>query len=57
MPESTPEEDKNLGKWVRVDRDLNLRTGICVLITERPDSRVPTHLLPPNQTIRRAAYR
>ncbi len=28
---TTPEEDKAKGKWVRIDRDLNMRTGIWYL--------------------------
>ncbi|WVW78226.1 hypothetical protein I302_100178 [Kwoniella bestiolae CBS 10118] len=31
QPETTPELDKLKGKWVRVERDLNLRTGLWYL--------------------------
>ncbi len=38
-PPTTPEEDKRKGKWVRVDRDLNWKTGIWylyVILRSRP---------------------
>lgn len=31
-PRSTPEEDALKGSWVRVDNDLNLKTGIWYLV-------------------------
>lgn len=41
-PKTTPEEDKRLGKWVRVDRDLNWKTGLWYLVRPSPSS-IPSH--------------
>lgn len=38
-PKSTPQEDKALGKWVRVERDLNWKTGLWYLV--RPPHAQP----------------
>lgn len=49
LPPSTSEDDKLKGKWVRVDKDLNIRTGIWYLSlyyrrTHRLDAPVITDL-------------
>lgn len=60
-PKTTPQEDKTLGKWVRVERDLNWKTGLWYLVsTLNPDSTPlltrAERLLPAYKTIRCPAH-
>jgi hypothetical protein len=36
-PKTTPEDDKLKGKWVRVERDLNMKSGLWYLVSMSPD--------------------
>ena len=46
-PPTTPEEDKLKGRWVRVERDLNVKSGLWYLV-----SLVSFHLNIPTKTLR-----
>ncbi|GFZ47944.1 LOW QUALITY PROTEIN: hypothetical protein JCM24511_05691 [Saitozyma sp. JCM 24511] len=54
-PETTPDLDKNKGKWVIVEKDLNVRTGLCHI----PDRfRFPRFFVDlPNMTYLNVYYR
>jgi hypothetical protein len=43
-PETTPELDKTKGKWVIVERDFNIRSGIWYVRTSREDGFMLTFL-------------